>query len=74
MNETTKKNAKEVTLPTFADYPDIISVKQLRQMLLIGHNQALELIHSGQIKSFRIGRMIKIPKSGVIDYIASQIN
>ena len=74
MNETTKKNAKEVQLPTFADYPDIISVKQLRQMLLIGHNQALELIHSGQIKSFRIGRMIKIPKSGVIDYIASQIN
>lgn len=74
MNETTKKNTKEVALPTFADYPDIISVKQLRQMLLIGHNQALELIHSGQIKSFRIGRMIKIPKSGVIDYIASQIN
>lgn len=73
MNKT-EKSQKMIDPPTFADYPDIVTVKQLRQMLAIGHNQALDLVHSGEIKSFRIGRMIKIPKNSVIDYIASQIN
>lgn len=73
MNDIRETN-KTIQPPTFEEYPDIVTVKQLRQMLAIGHNQALDLIHSGEIKSFRIGRMIKIPKNSVINYIASQIN
>ena len=68
------KEIKTIEQPIFEEYPDIVTVKQLREMLSIGHNQALDLVHSGEIKSFRIGRMIKIPKNSVIDYIASQIN
>ena len=68
------KEIKTIEQPIFEEYPDIVTVKQLRQMLAIGHNQALDLIHNGEIKSFRIGRMIKIPKNSVINYIASQIN
>lgn len=54
---------------TFKDYPDIVSVKQLQEMLHIGKNRALELLHSRQISCIRIGYVFKIPKTNVIEFI-----
>ena len=54
---------------TFREYPDIISIPQLRDMLQIGKNTAYELVASNEIKSIRIGRIYKIPKQNVIDYL-----
>lgn len=53
----------------FENYPDIVSVKQLQTMLGIGKSTAYVLLTSGQIKSIRIGRVYKIPKINVINYI-----
>lgn len=53
----------------FEEYPDIVSVKDLTNMLHIGKNTAYSLIHNGKIKSIRIGKVHKIPKINIINYI-----
>lgn len=53
---------------TFTDYPDIVSFKQLMQMLHIGRNKACNLL-KGDIPSIRIGNTHKIPKVYVIEYL-----
>lgn len=54
---------------TFSDYPEIVSVKQMQMMLKIGRNKAYALIDNGDIKTVRIGRVHKIPKINIIDYL-----
>ena len=56
----------------FENYKDVLNIKELSQMLNIGKNKAYELINSGEIKSFKIGKVHKIPKIWIIDYIQIQ--
>lgn len=53
---------------TFRDYPDIVSFKQMMEMLHIGRNKACKLLRN-DIPSIRIGSTHKIPKVNIIDYI-----
>lgn len=61
-------------LTAFKEYPDIVSIKDLMSMLKIGRNTAYYLIHSGAIKSIRIGNIHKIPKINVINYINKRVD
>ncbi len=40
-------------------------------VLGIGRNTAYELVRSGQIRSVRIGRQIRVPKEAVINYLTN---
>lgn len=53
------------------DYGDILSPKDVHDILGIGYNKTYELLASGTIKSFRIGRDRKIPKECLKNYINS---
>ena len=53
----------------FNSYPDVLSVKQLCEILDIGKNTAYKLLKNGDIKSIKIGRIYKIPKKNVKKYI-----
>ena len=53
----------------FNNYPDILTVKQVCEMLSIGRNNAYELVRSGKIKSVIIGRQIRVPKDSLIAFI-----
>ena len=53
----------------FNSYPDVLSVKQLCEILDIGKNTAYRLLQSGEIKSIKIGKVYKIPKKSIKDYI-----
>ena len=55
------------------NYPDILNLKSLCEVLNIGRNAGLKLLQSKQIKSFRIGLTYKIPKQSIIDYIESKM-
>jgi excisionase family DNA binding protein len=55
-------------------YGDILTISELAELLVIGKNTAYNLIHSGLIKSFRIGRTHKIPKSEVTRYVLTSID
>lgn len=56
----------------FEDYKDVVNINDLMKMLHIGRNKAYALINTGEIKSFKIGKVHKIPKRWVIDYIEMQ--
>ena len=51
------------------EIPTLLTVEEVAAQLRIGRNSAYNLVKSGQIKSIRIGRTIRIPKMAVLDYI-----
>lgn len=53
-------------------YEDIMSVWDVADVLFIGKNRVYELLESNQLKGFRIGRVWKIPKEAVKEFIISQ--
>ena len=57
---------------TFDDLPLILRVEDLMPILKIGRNTAYELVRSGQMKSIRVGRQIRIPKSEVFRFLESK--
>lgn len=55
-------------------YNDMISIEDLCEMLTIGKNTAYHLLKTNQIKAFKIGRIWKIPRESVSEYVLSQKN
>ena len=53
--------------------PEIMTVKECQNILKVGKNTLLKLIHSGEIDAFRIGNRWKIPKEAVIGYIKYKV-
>ena len=60
---------KEIYTLMFPEYPDIVDVKQLQQMLGISRHLAYDLISDGYIHGVKIGNAFKIPKVNVIRYV-----
>ncbi len=59
---------------SFDDLPLTLRVEELMPILGVGRNTAYEQIRSGQIKSVRIGRKIRIPKSEVLTFLDRKMN
>ena len=53
----------------FNSYPVVLSVKQLCEILDIGKNTAYRLLQSGEIKSIKIGKVYKIPKKYLKEFL-----
>lgn len=53
----------------FPEEPELITFDELCETLMIGRNTAYKLLKSGKLKAFKIGRVWKIPKRAVSDYI-----
>lgn len=58
----------------FDAYGDVVGIDELTRMLGIGKNKAYSLIKNGEIKSFTIGKVKKIPKSWIVEYIINSSN
>lgn len=54
---------------TIRQYPDLLTVKDIQDLLHIGRSTAYSLLKSGEIKSMRIGSIYRIPKAYLIEYI-----
>ena len=54
---------------SFDDLPLTLRVEDLMPILGIGRNTAYELIRSGQIRSVRIGRQIRIPREALLEFL-----
>ena len=64
------KNLRENYSLMFTTYPDIVDITQMRKMLGgIGVTLAYKLLKQRKIKSLKIGREYKIPKSCIIEYL-----
>lgn len=53
---------------------DLITVDELYEFLSIGKNSAYALLNSGKLKAFRIGRIWKISREAVLEYIKRKSN
>lgn len=60
----------EVYKLLFRDYPDVVTVEQMCEMLGgISTKTGYHLLKSGAIKSFVVGRRYRIPKLYVLEYL-----
>ncbi len=59
----------ETKFRSLDDLPLVLRVKDLMPVLDIGRNTAYELVRSGQIRSVRVGRKLRIPKQ---DFLAGK--
>lgn len=50
-------------------YDEMITLDDLCEILAIGKNTAYHLLQTGAIDAFKIGRIWKIPKNSVSEYI-----
>jgi excisionase family DNA binding protein len=72
MEAMKKSELKELYQMMFPDYPDIVTVKQLRDMLGVSRALAYKLISDGEIQAVKIGTSLKIPKVSVINYVTEE--
>lgn len=52
---------------------DLITIDEMREILSIGKNAAYTILNSGELKAFKIGKVWKIPRQSVYDYINDQV-
>ena len=52
-----------------SEYPDILTTDEACEALRIGYNALYDLLQSGKLKAYRNGRLWRIPKKSVIEYI-----
>ena len=61
---------KEAYNVLFVDYPDIVNVEQMCEMLGgISTKRAYQLLKTGSIKSFIVGKRYRIPKINIMEYL-----
>ena len=56
------------------EYTDLITIDELCELLMIGKTTAYNLLRSGELKAFKIGRVWKISKVSVESYIREHSN
>lgn len=65
-----KADMKSLYKIMFTEYPDVVNVQQLSEMLGgISEKTIYHLLKSGKIKSIYVGKRYLIPKPYVIDYL-----
>lgn len=57
---------------SYDELPLTLRVEDLMPILGIGRNTAYELVRSGQIRSIRIGRQLRVPKEALQTFLIQQ--
>ena len=55
-----------------SDFPEILTTEEAADILRVGYNTLYNLLQSGKLKAYRNGRIWRIPKRSVIEYIIEQ--
>lgn len=63
------KKTQETYSTIFKQYPDVVTVEEMSQMLGISTKTAYQLLKENKIKHFMIGRIYKIPKYHILAYL-----
>jgi len=53
------------------DYPDVLSTKEVMEILDIGKNSLYILLNSGKLRAARVGKVWKIPKEAIEEYFVT---
>lgn len=49
---------------------DLVTLEEFQNILQIGRTTAYQLLNSGEVKAFRIGRFWKIPRAAISEYVS----
>lgn len=52
------------------NYPDVLSLKDVREILKVGQNVGLRLLGTGIIKSFKVAGKYRVLKSDLVEFIS----
>mgnify|MGYP000011568481 FL=1 len=55
----------------FESYDDVLTVEEACEALKIGYNAMYELLNAGKLRGYRNGRVWRIPKAALVEYIQS---
>ncbi len=61
----------EHTYEMFSKYDDIVSVKDVMEMLHLGRVTVYDMLKSGRIHTLRVGKKYVIPKKSVIAFLVA---
>lgn len=53
----------------YNNIPEILTLKECQQLLKVGKNTMLDLLHDKKIEGFKIGNRWKIPKESIVEFI-----
>lgn len=56
------------------DNNDILRIEDVMEYLNIGKNTIYGLLQSGELKAFRIGKLWKIPRKALEEYVEKAMN
>lgn len=62
-------SANYSTITNFDNLPLALTVLEAGQVLRVGRSVTYELVRSGQLRSVRIGRSIRIPRDALVEYL-----
>ena len=54
------------------EYPEILTTEEACEVLRVGYNTLYDLLQSGKLKAYRNGRLWRIPKKSIIEYVIEQ--
>ena len=57
----------------FEQYPDILTVEEVCEALRMGYNAVYKLLSKGKLKAYKNGRVWRIPKEALKEYIISSV-
>ena len=53
----------------FENFDDVLIVEEACEALKIGYNAMYELLNTGKLRGYRNGRVWRIPKAALVEYI-----
>ena len=53
----------------YENIPEVMTLKECQELLKVGKNTMLELLHTRQIEGFKIGSRWKVKKESLVEYI-----
>lgn len=54
------------------EYLEILTTEEACEVLRVGYNTLYDLLQSGKLKAYRNGRLWRIPKKSIIEYVIEQ--
>ena len=72
VNQRKPKNKMKGVSFMYENIPEVMTLKECQEILKIGKNTMLELLHTRQIEGFKIGSRWKIPKESVVEFLRYQ--
>lgn len=63
------KATKPIQIELFEEYPDVMTVQQVRKALGIGRTAVYRLLENHEIDCFMIGNAYKVPKTCLLEFV-----